>query len=63
MNTLEDVLKALDFSDDMIREVSRYERIETFDNDLPIIEYEIDEDGSYTSNMAIVETYNDLKFS
>lgn len=60
MKTLEDVLKALDFSDDMIREVSGYERIETFDNDLPIIEYEIDEDGSYTSNMAIVETYNDV---
>lgn len=58
MNTLEEVLKALDFHDDMIKEVSEYERTETFDNDLPIIEYEIDEDGSYTSNMAIVETYN-----
>lgn len=60
MNTLEEALKALDFSDDMIKEVSAYERTETFDNDLPIIEYDIDEDGSYTSNMAIVETYNDL---
>lgn len=55
MNTLEEILKALDFSDEMIREISGAERIETFDNDFPIIEYEIDEEESYTSNMAIVE--------
>ncbi len=60
MNNLEEVLKALDFSDEMISEVSGYESTESFDNDLPIIEYEIDEEGSYTSNMAIVETYNDI---
>lgn len=44
----------------MIREISGYERTESFDNDLSIIEYEIDEEGSYTSNMAIVETYDDI---
>ena len=60
MNNLEEVLKTLDFSEEMIREVSGYERTESFDNDLPIIEYEIDEEGSYTSNMAIVETYNNI---
>lgn len=60
MNNLEEVLKALDFSDEMISEVSGYESTESFDNDFPIIEYEIDEEGSYTSNMAIVETYNDI---
>lgn len=59
MNNIEEVLKALDFSDEMISEVAGYERPEIFDYDLPIIEYEIDEEGSYTSNMAIVETYNE----
>lgn len=58
MNNLEEVLKALNFSDEMISEVSGYERAEAFDYDLPIIEYEIDEEGSYTSNTAVVETYN-----
>jgi hypothetical protein len=60
MNNLEEVLKTLDFSEEMIRDVVGCERTESFDNDLPIIEYEIDEEGSYTSNMAIVETYNDI---
>ena len=57
MNNLEEVLETLGFSEEMIREVSRCERTESFDNDLSIIEYEIDEEGSYTSNMAIVENY------
>lgn len=60
MNKLEEVLKTLDFSEEMINEISRYERPESFDNDLPIIEYEIDEEGSYTSNMAIVDAYNEI---
>ena len=60
MNNLEEVLKTLDFSEEMIREVVGCERTEALDNDLPIIEYEIDEEGSYTSNMAIVENYNDI---
>ena len=60
MNNLEEVLKTLDFSEEMIREVSGYERTESFDNDLPIIENQVDEEGSYTSNMAIVETYSDI---
>lgn len=60
MNNLEEILKTLDFSDEMIREVSGCERTESFDYDLPIIEYEIDEEGSYTSNMAIVDTYNEI---
>lgn len=60
MNNLEEVLKTLDFSEEMIKEVSVYERAESFDNDLPIIEYGIDEEESYTSNMAIVESYNDI---
>lgn len=58
MNSLEETLRALNFSDDMIREVTGYEGIESFGNNLPDIEYEIDEEGSYTSNMAIVETYD-----
>lgn len=58
MNSLEETLRALNFSDDMIREVTGYEGIESFGNNLLDIEYEIDEEGSYTSNMAIVEDYD-----
>lgn len=60
MSNLEEVLKTLDFSDEMIRDVSECEKAESFDNDLPTIEFEIDEEGSYTSNMAIVDTYNEI---
>ena len=59
MNNLEGVLKALGFSDEMIREAISYESNKAFDNDLPIIECEIEDEGSYSSNNAIVETYSD----
>ena len=54
MNSIEEILKDFDFSEDFISEVTEYDTPEYFDNHIPTIEYEASDDNSYFSNSAIV---------
>lgn len=42
---------------ELIAEVLNCDIVHTYDNELPVIECEVDDDKSYASNMAIVGEY------
>lgn len=53
MSNLENILKDFDFPKDLISEIIEYDNPDYFDNNIPVIEYEVG-DNSYYSNTAII---------
>lgn len=59
MNNLDEILTALGFSEEYIKELSEVQKAENFEAEYISFENDIEDEGVYSSNTAIVEAYVD----